>query len=123
MAEDLIDSGALGRIVVQNLGDEVARRICYSYVFGEVVSVHANALISGLDIAGLKWRLSNNQRVDNDTDRPDVNLIGVTLFALEHFGRNIVGCAADGSLSFTIELQLCCQTEIADFHFHLVIYE
>jgi hypothetical protein len=58
--EDLIDCGALSRIVVQNLSDEIARWICDSNVFGEVVSVHANALVGGLDIACLKWRLSND---------------------------------------------------------------
>jgi len=104
--QDLVDSGSLRRVIVQNLGDEVASRVADLYVFREVVRIHANTLVGGLDIRGLKWWLTNDQSVDDNADRPDVDLVGMTLLALEYLWRNVVWRTADSALALTIKLKL-----------------
>ena len=47
----------------------------------------------------------------------------MTLFSFKDFWCNIIGCTADRTLAFTIELKFGSETEISDFDFHLVIQE
>jgi len=61
---NVVNSGPLGWIVVQDLGDQVTSRFTDLYIIGEVVGVHSGRL----DVASLEGRLSDNQCVDNDTD-------------------------------------------------------
>lgn len=120
---DIIDSGPFGRVIVQDLSDEVTGRFTDLYIIGEVVGVHSDSLVSRLDVAGLERWLSNDQRVDYDTDRPDIDFVRVTLFALEHLRCDIVRSTANRTLPFAIELELGGKTKIADLHFHLVVKE
>lgn len=123
MLEDLLHGGSLRWIVVQNPGDKITRRVANGHIFREVVRVHANALVGGLDVGGLEWRLTNNKRVNDDADGPDVHLVGVALLALEHLGRDVIWRTADGALALSIELQLGGETEISDLDLHLVVDE
>ena len=60
MHHDVINSRSLGRVVVKNLGYEVASVICDANLLREVIRVHTNSFVGGLDIGGLEGRLANN---------------------------------------------------------------
>ena len=120
---DVIDGGTLGGVVVEDLRDQVTGAIRDRYVVREVVRIHTDSLVSRLNVRRLKGRLTNDKRVNDDADGPDIDLVRVTLLALEHFGGNIVGSTTDGSLALTIELKLGSETEITDFDLHFVVKE
>ena len=56
----VVDGRSLGRVIVQNLGDEVASVICDTDLLREVIRVHTNSFVGGLDIRGLEGRLAND---------------------------------------------------------------
>ena len=60
MHHDVVNRGPLGWVVVQDLGDEVASVICDADLLREVIRVHTNSFVGGLDIRGLEGRLANN---------------------------------------------------------------
>ena len=47
----------------------------------------------------------------------------MSLFALEDFWSDIVGSTTNSSLSLTIELELCRETEITDLYLHSIVEE
>ena len=75
MIHNVVNCGTLGRVIVQDLGDEVASVICDANLLREVIRVHTNSFVGGLDIGGLEGRLANDKCVNNDTDRPDIDLV------------------------------------------------
>lgn len=87
----------------------------------ERVIVHADLLVSGLDIGGLKWRFANDERVNDDTHRPSVHFVAMAGLAFEDFRRDIVGRAANGLLLLALELELGGETEIAQLDFQTFI--
>ena len=89
----------------------------------EIISVHANALVGGLNIRSFEGGLSDDECVDDYTDGPNVYLIGMTLLAFKHFWCNVIGCSANGSLALTIELKFGSQTEVTNLYFHFVVQE
>ena len=123
MGENLIDRRSLSRVIIEDLGDQVTSRLRDLILLREVVGVHTNTLVGGLDISGLEWRLANDQSVDDNADGPDVDLVLVTLLTFEHLRRNIVRSTADSALSLAIELQFGSQTEVTDLDFHFVVNE
>ena len=123
VSHEIIDRGSLCRVVIENLSDQVTSAVRDLDIIRESVGVHSNSLISRFDVRSLKGRLADNQRIDDDTDRPNVDFVRVTLFAFQHFGRNIVRGTADGTLALTIELEFRGQTEITDFDLHFVVQE
>ena len=123
MHHDVVNSRTLGRVSVKNFGNEVAGIVTDRHIFREAVGVHSNALICSLNIACLKGRLADDQSVNNDTDRPDIDLIGVTLLALKHLRSDIVRSTANGALALSVELEFRGETEVTDLDFHLVVQE
>lgn len=121
--KDLVNLGPLGGIVVQDLRDQVPRSIRNGDVLREVVGVHANPLVGGLDVGSLEGWLSDNESIKDDTDRPNIYLITVSLLAFKNLWRDIVGSTADGSLALPIKLEFGRQTEISDLDFHLIVEE
>ena len=108
MTHNIVYRRPLRRVIIQNLRDQVSGTFRDGDIIGKVVSVHSDPLVSGLDIRCLKRRLANDESVDNDTDGPDIDLIRVTLLALEDFGRNIVRGTTDSALALTVELEFRC---------------
>lgn len=123
MHHNVIDCRSLCGIVVQDLSDEVTGWVRDSNVLWEAVSVHSDSLVGRLDILSFERRLSDNQSVNNDANRPDVDLIRVTLLALKNLRSNIVGSTANGTLALSVELKLRSKTEISDLDLHLVVKE
>ena len=123
MAQNFINGRAASRIIRQNTLDEVPGAITNLHRLRERVIVHPNALVGCLDVIGLEWRLANDKSVDDDAQRPDVDLVRVTLLALQHLGSNIVRSTANGSLALAVELELRSKTEVTYLDLHLVVEE
>lgn len=123
MCQNFIDSWSSGGIIIKNLHYKVLGMISNWNCFRELIVVHSNSSIRSFDVISLKWWFSDDKGINNYTEGPDINLIRVTLFAFKYFWCNIVRCTANGSLSFTIELKLCGQTEISNLNLHLVVKE
>ena len=75
MIHNVVYCGSLGWVIVQDLCDEVASVICDANLLREVIRVHTNSFVSGLHIRGLEGRLANDKCVNNDSDRPDIDLV------------------------------------------------
>jgi len=90
-------------------------------VLREGVVVLTNSFVGGFHIGRFEGRLAYDQSVDDNSQRPDVHLIGVTTFAFEHLGRNVVGRTANSSLFLAIEVQFGCQSDVAQLYLHLVV--
>lgn len=123
MLEDFINCWSLGRVVVQDPGDEVLCLVGNGDSLRELIVVHSDFLVSGLNIVGLEWRFTDDQSVDDDSERPDIDLVRVTLLSLENLWSNIIWSTTDGSLSLSVELKFGGQTEITYLDFHLVVEE
>lgn len=93
------------------------------HVLREVVCIHSDSLVCSFDVGGFEWRLADDERVHDNAQRPDVDLVGVTLLALKHLRRYIVGSTANCALSLAIELQLGRKTKVTNLDLHLLVKE
>jgi hypothetical protein len=123
MVQYLVNGWSPRWIIVQDPLNKVSCLISDGNSLWELIVVHPNLLVSCLNIIGLKWRFTNDQSVNDDSQRPNVYFIRVTLLSLKYLGSNIVGSTADSPLSLTIELKLGGKTEISNLDLHLVIKE
>lgn len=64
VVEDFIDAWTLGGIVVEDFGNEIACGIGDRYIVGERIGIHADALVSGLNITGLEGRLADDESIN-----------------------------------------------------------
>ena len=67
VSQNLINRWSLARVVVQNFSHDVPCIISDGHVLWEVVRVHTDPLVSGLDVGSLKRRLADNERVDDNS--------------------------------------------------------
>ena len=89
----------------------------------ERVAILSDSPVRGLDVGRFERRLADDEGVDDDAERPDIDFIRVTAFAFEHFGCDVVRSTANSSLLFTVKVELRRQTEIAQLDLHLVVEE
>jgi len=75
VGKDLINGRSFRRIIIQDFCDEVPCCISDRYVFGERISVHSDSLISRLDIRSFKRWLTDDQGINDDTERPNIDLV------------------------------------------------
>ena len=84
-------------------------------------------LVNFLLSARVERSLSNGKRVSDDTNRPEIHLLVVSLALLKNFWRKVVGCAAHrcSSLDFHFLLgdQQSRQAKVADLDVHVRIQE
>ena len=118
---DLVKVGPALGITVEDASDQVARRIAYIDVVGKRVAVLLDASVRGFHVGRLEGRFANNQCVDNDPKRPNIDFIRVTRFALKDLGCYVVGRSTNGSLLLAVKVKFGRQTEIAQFDLHLVV--
>lgn len=81
----------------------------------------ANSAVSCFHIGCLKRRLANYQRVNNDSQRPDIHFIGVATLAFKHFRSDIVWCAANCSFFLAIKVEFGRKSKVTKLDFHLVV--
>lgn len=123
MCHYLINRRSFCGVSCQNFLDKVLRGIADGASVREAVLVHPDLSIGCFDIICLEWWLSNYQCVDDDSERPNVDLEGVALLALKDLRGDVVGGATNSSFLFAVKLELCGEAEVADFDFHLVVEE
>ena len=77
-----------------------------------------------MHIARLEWRPADQQRVENDADRPDIDFKTVT-FALvvEDFRSDVVGRTTNGLFALLWVLQQRRESKVADLHLHVFVEE
>ena len=123
MRHDLVNRWSSSGVVVENFTDEVRCRLTDGYLVRELVLIHSDSLVGGLYVIGFEWRLTDNEGVDDNTKRPDINLIRMALLSFENLRSDIVGSTTNGSFPLTIELELGGKTEITNLDLHLVVEE
>lgn len=123
MIHNLIYSRSTCRIIIKNFLNKIASVIRNLYSVWKIVIIHSNSSISSLYIVSFKWWLSNNKCVNNDTNRPNIYFIWMSLFSFENLWSNIIWSTTYSTFSLTIVFELCGKTEVTDFYFHLIIQE
>lgn len=123
VCHDLIQIWASLRISRQDSRNEVTGSVRNMNVVGKGVTILTDAAVRGFDVGRFEGRFAYDQCVDDDAKRPDVHLIRMATFALQHLWCDIVRCAANRALFLAVEVQLCCQSEVAKFYLHLVVEE
>ena len=123
MSQNLINRWSLGRVIRQNSLDNISSIVRNLHVVREIVVVHPDSLVSGLHIVSLEWRLADDERVNDDSEGPNIDLVRVTLLAFEDLRSNVVWSTTDGSFALSVELEFSGETEITNLHLHLVVQE
>ena len=75
VGKDLINSRSFRWIIIQDFCYEVPGCISDRYVFGERISVHSDSLIGRLDIRSFKRWLPDDQGINDDTERPNIDFV------------------------------------------------
>ena len=79
--QNFVDVGATAGVVAQDFGDQVSGGVGNLNRLRKRVVVHTNTLVCGLYVVSFKGRLANDERIDDDAEGPDVDLVGVALLA------------------------------------------
>lgn len=85
--------------------------------------VTLDSSVCGFDVGCFKRRFSNDKSVDNNSEGPDVDFIGMTRSSLEDLRSDIVWSTANSSLLFSVKIEFCGQTKVSQFDLHLVVEE
>jgi len=88
---------------------------------GEGVLVPFDPSVGGFDVSSFERRFSNDQSVDDDSEGPNVDLVGMTGPALQDFGCNVVGSATNGSFLLSVKIELGSEPEVSEFDLHLFV--
>lgn len=67
--------------------------------------------------------LPNKKRVNDNSKRPHINFIGMSIFSFEDFRRNIIGRTTNGFLLFTFEFNLRGKAKITKLENHVITKE
>lgn len=89
----------------------------------KLIVVLSDSSVGGLNVISFEGRLSDNEGVDDDSERPDVDFVRVTLLSFQYFRSDIVRGTTDSSLPLTIKFKFGSKTKISEFDLHLVIKE
>ena len=88
----------------------------------EDVSIIFYVLVGLFDCIVFKWRFSEQKGVHDDSYRPDVDFVAVSLL-FKDFGCYIVGSATNGFFAVSLIFDFGAETEIADFGVHELVDE
>lgn len=120
MLEHLVKVHPLVGVDNEALFDKVLGSLAHIDVFGEAKGTCLDLLVGLLDLNGLEGRPSTEHRIQDDSDRPVINFIGVSTVLVKNLWGEIVRCSADGPLTFILVEHLCCQTEVSNLEHHPV---
>ena len=118
MLEDLGERYALGRVLLEERGDEVLR--LDGQVGGHVeVGVHDLVERGAYALAGVEGRPSGQERVHHAAERPDVGLEAVS-GSRGDLGRDEVGRAAHGEVLLVGYVELGGEAEVGYLDVHVL---
>ena len=89
----------------------------------ERILVSLDPSVRGFDVSGFEWRLAYDERINDYTEGPDVNLVTVACSALEHLWGDVVRSSANGPLLFSFEIEFGRQTEVTQLNKHFLVNE
>lgn len=113
MSQNFLKAQSLVRILYQNLCDKILDFITRLYVVRELETASFDAFVSLLDVLSLERRFADDQGINYNSKRPDINSIAVALFIFKNFWCYVVWCAAQ-SISFLVfEFKLSSQTKVS----------
>jgi hypothetical protein len=92
-------------------------------VVWERILVSLDPSVRGLDVSGLERRLADYQSIQDYTERPDVDLVGVACSAFEYFWCDVVWRTTNGPLLLSVKIELCGETKVSQFDLHLIVEE
>ena len=105
MRHDLVDGRSFGWVIVKNSFDKILGRLCDVHGFWESIVVHSDSFVGCLNVIGLKRWLTNDQGVDDDSKRPNIYLIRMSLLSFKHLRSNIIRCTANSPFPLSIKLK------------------
>ena len=120
MVKHLIECDTFIDIDSEASSDEILGLAAEIEVFWEGKSSSLNLLVSLLDLLRLERWSAIEHRVENDTDGPDIALVGVSVAGLlvEDFGSKVVWSAANCALFLSLVKDLSCKSEISNLETH-----
>ena len=104
MCHDFIQVWASLRVSRKDSCNKVSGCVRNVDVIRERVAVLADASVRGFHISRLEGRLSYDERVDDDAEGPDVDLVRVSAFAFKDLRSDVVRGAANGTLFLAVEV-------------------
>lgn len=87
----------------------------------EAVETFLDFLIGHFDLWSLKGRLSYQDCIKHNTQRPNVNLVRVSDLVSQHLWSEVVWCPAHCMTFFSVKLEFCSQTEVSEFYFQILV--
>lgn len=87
----------------------------------EGVLIPLDSSVCGFDISGFERRFAYNQSVDDNSKRPDVNLIRMPSSSFQNLWSNVVWCSANGSFLLSVKVELGRKSEVSKFDLHFII--
>ena len=118
MLKHLFKIHALSWIQNKALTNEALSQRMHLYIVREAELTQLDLLVGLFDLSWLEWWPSAEHRVEDDTDRPVVDLVAVAIAVFEHFRSQVVWCAADSLLALAFKHDLGGKAEIPNFELH-----
>jgi hypothetical protein len=88
------------------------------YIVREAELTQLDLLVGLFDLSWLEWWPSAEHRVEDDTDRPVVDLVAVAIAVFEHFRSQVVWCAADSLFALAVKSELGRKPKVPNFYVH-----
>ena len=90
-------------------------------MFRERILISLNPIVCGFNISSFKRRFANDQGVNDDTEGPNVDFIGVTSATFQHFRSDIIRRTTNSPFLLSIKVQFCCEAKVSKFDLHFVV--
>ena len=107
----------------QALFDEVFRVWACLNVIRELESTSLDLLVGLLHLLRLERWATMQHGIENDTDRPEVNFIAVSIGSVEHFWCKIIWSSANCSFTLTLVENLRSKSKISNLESHSLCEE
>ena len=91
-------------------------------MFWKAITACFDFFVGSLDLGCLEWRFSDKESVNNDSNRPDINFIRMSL-AFENLRGYVVGSSAYSFLLFLVVFETSGQAEVTELDFHIFVEE
>mmetsp|Transcript_4320 Transcript_4320/g.13711 ORF Transcript_4320/g.13711 Transcript_4320/m.13711 type:complete len:300 (-) Transcript_4320:314-1213(-) len=109
-----VQVGTHSRVFAEDGADEAFGLHGYFQVRWETVEISLDSLVGLLDILGLERGLADEHGVQDDPQRPNIDLEAVPEFAVEDLRRDVVGRPAHGLFTLVGVLEFGREAKVAD---------
>lgn len=120
MRQNGVDAGSLGRILLEDGRDEALR--LFGEAVGDLKVALQNLLLHDSLVIVIEWQSSAQKGVEDDTERPDIDLFSRIPPAGKHLWRGIAGGAAK-RVHETVALELARKAKVAKLDIAALVEE